>query len=177
MKTAVVYRSKSGYTEQYAKWIAKATDADLLPAQKTNVDILHTYDTIVYGGALYASGIYGLKLITDNLERLNDKNLIVFTLGATPIRQNIYDDVKNANLNTAQQKHIRFFMLRGGFDFGRLTFIDKILMTLLKMKLKTKKHLDADERGMLNAYSHPLDFTDKKHIEPIVEAIQAFNEK
>ena len=55
-KVAVVYRSKSGYTEKYAKWIAKAVGADLLKGEKTKVDDLLNYETIVYGGGLYAVG-------------------------------------------------------------------------------------------------------------------------
>lgn len=45
-KIAVVYRSKSGYTEKYAKWIAKAAGGDLLKGKKTRVEDLMNYDTI-----------------------------------------------------------------------------------------------------------------------------------
>ena len=85
-KVAVVYRSKSGYTEKYAKWIAKAVGADLLRGEKTRIEDLMDYDTVVYGGGLYAVGINGLKLITDNYDKLKNKKLIVFGLGASPVR-------------------------------------------------------------------------------------------
>jgi hypothetical protein len=42
-------------------------------------------------------------------------------------------------------------------------------MILLKIKLKSKKNPTADERGMLQSYSTPVDFTNKKQIEPILD--------
>ena len=170
-KTAVVYRSKSGFTRKYAQWIADATGADLLIGNRTRLPDLLGYDTIVYGGALYAVGINGLSLITRNYEALKSKRLIVFTLGATPVRPEIVDEVRDNNLTPEQRQHIRFFMLRGGFDKSKLILTDRLLMTLLKATLRRRKNPTADERGMLAAYDNPLDFTDEKLIAPIVAAV------
>lgn len=170
-KVAVVYRSKSGYTEKYAKWIAKAAGADLLKGEKTTVDDLLKYDTIVYGGGLYAVGINGIRLITGNYDKLKDKKLIVFGLGASPVRPSIVEEVKNKNLTKEQQETVEFFLLRGGFDKHKLTPVDKVLMQLMRINLKMKKNPTPDERGMLNAYTHPVDFTSEKMIEPILAKI------
>ena len=168
---AVVYRSKSGYTEKYARWIAKAVDGDLLKGEKTKVEDLLNYGTIIYGGGLYAVGINGLKLITKNYDQLRDKKLIVFGLGASPVRPEIYDEVKNRNLSKEQQETIEFFLLRGGFDKRKLTPVDRVLMQIMKIHLKSKKHPTPDEKGMLNAYTHPVDFTNEKNIEPIISCL------
>jgi flavodoxin len=171
-KIAVVYRSKSGFTEKYAKWLNDSIGGDLLKGKETNIEDLLSYDVIIYGGGLYAGGINGLKLIKRNYERLRDKKLIVFGVGATPVRPEIYEEVKNRNLTKEQQDRVAFFLLRGGYDNNKLTFVDKILMQCMKIYLKSKKELNADERGMLNAYTHPVDFTDKKHIEPIINEVK-----
>jgi flavodoxin len=170
-KVAVVYRSKSGFTKKYAEWIAAATGADLIDGRAAKPKDLLAYNTIVYGGALYATGINGLSLITKNYEALKHKKLIVFTLGATPVRPEIVEEIRSKNFTAEQQQRIRFFMLRGGFDKNKLTLVDKALMVLLKANLKNRKAPTADERGMLAAYEHPLDFTDEKHVAPIVAAV------
>jgi flavodoxin len=167
----VVYRSKSGYTEKYAKWIAKAAGGDLLKGEKTKVEDLLKYDTIVYGGGLYAGGINGNKLITQNYERLKDKKIILFGVCASPPRPEIVEEVRTRNLTVEQQGNIEFFLLRGGFDKRKLTPIDGILMQIMKIHLKLKKKPTPDERGMLNAYSHPVDFTGEKHIGQILTRI------
>ena len=168
---AVVYRSKTGFARKYAGWIAERCSADLLDGKKTTINELLKYKTIVYGAGLYAAGINGLKLITDNIDKLTDKKLIVFAVGATPVRPEIYDEVKRMNLPEDKYGKIRFFMLRGGFDFNKLGLVDKFLMLLLKAKLKGRRNPTADESGMLAAYSHPLDFTNEKAAEPIIKAI------
>ena len=173
-KVLVVYRSKSGYTKKYAGWIAEAVHADLCEGKNMTLNKLRPYDTVIYGAALYATGINGIKTIKKYLDDLKQKQLIVFTLGATPVRPEIFEEVKNNNFTAEQQKQIRFFMLRGGFDFNKLTIRDKFLMTLLKMKLTNKKELNADERGMLAAYSQPMDFTNIKKIKPIIDAINEY---
>lgn len=170
-KIAMVYRSKSGFTEKYAKWIAEAAGAELLKGDKIKAEDLMKYDTIVYGGGLYAVGINGVRLITENYELLKEKKLIVFGLGASPVRPEIYEEVKNKNLTIQQQETIDFFLLRGGFNKEKLTTVDRILMQLMKLHLKRKKNPTPDERGMLNAYEHPVDFTDRSKIQPILDKI------
>jgi menaquinone-dependent protoporphyrinogen IX oxidase len=171
MKTIVIYRSKTGFTKKYANWIAKAVDATLVEAGKVSAGGLMRYDTIVFGGAMYAGGINGILLIKRNLWRYTSKNIVIFTLGATPVRPEIVDEIRDKNFTPDEQRHIKFFMLRGGFNYQKLGPIDKMLMQILKAKLKRVKHPTADERGMLAAYSRPVDFTDRRLIEPIVEAI------
>ncbi len=126
---------------------------------------------IIYGGGIYAGGVNGLKLITGNYEKLKGKKLIVFGLGASPVRPEIYEEVKNRTLTKEQQERIAFFLLRGGFDNSKLTFVDKILMQGMKIYLKRKKEPTDDDRDMLNAYARPVDYTDKKYIEPIINEV------
>jgi hypothetical protein len=68
MKTIVIYKSKTGYTKQYAQWIAEELSADILPADKVSFQKLAEYDCIIFGGRLYAVGIDGLSLIKKNFD-------------------------------------------------------------------------------------------------------------
>lgn len=139
MKTVVIYKSKTGYTKKYAEWIAEDLCADIFEVSKVNVNMLNTYDTIVYGGSLYAVGIIGVKLITKNINKLKDKKVVVFATGASPSRNEVIREITEKNFTTEQQKYIKFFYLRGGFNYSKLNYIDKFLMTLLKWKIKNKK--------------------------------------
>lgn len=172
MEAIVIYKSKSGFSKKYAEWIAKELNADIFEATKVNVNMLKKYNNIVYGAGLYAVGINGIKFIKDNLEKISEKKIIVFATGASPWEKKIIDDVKNKNFSIQQQKFIKFFYLRGGFDYNKLTLFNKFLMQLLKMKLKKKNNQTAHEKGMLAAYSHPMDFTNKKNISEIITYIK-----
>jgi menaquinone-dependent protoporphyrinogen IX oxidase len=170
MKIAVIYKSKTGFTQKYAQWIAEELSADIFEASKINNVILDKYDTIIYGGGLYVGGINGVKLVTKNMDQLKSKRVIVFATGASPCREDVISDVKNKNFTEEGRKVIHFFYLRGGFDFSKLKTFDKFLMMMLKAKLKNKKEeeMTPDERGMLAAYEQSMDFTDIKKIDEIV---------
>lgn len=175
MKTAVIYKSKTGFAKKYAEWIAEKLSADIFDATKITIDTLKDYDTVIYGAGLYAIGINGVKFITNNIDKLKDKNIVVFATGVTPSRASDIEKIRDGNFTIEQQKYIKFFYLRGGFDYGRLTNIDKILMTFLKWKIKSKKELTPDEKGMLAVYNKPVDYTTKKNISEIIAYIKSYN--
>lgn len=177
MKTVVIYKSETGFTKSYAKWISEELSADIFDVSKVTSNMLTAYDTVIYGGGLYAVGINGVKLITKNLGKLGDKKVVVFATGASPVREEAVNEVRNKNFTSMEQKHIQFFYLRGGFDFSKLKPIYKVLMTLLKWKIqwkiKRKKELTPDERGMLETYDKPVDFTRKYKIDEIINYVNS----
>jgi menaquinone-dependent protoporphyrinogen IX oxidase len=177
MKTIVVYKSKSGFAKKYAEWIAEELSAGLIEASKVTVESLSAYDTVIYGGGLYVGGINGVKLITQNLDKLKGKKVVVFASGASPAREEAINEVRNKNFTPEQQQRIRFFYLRGGFDYSKLQPLDKVLMILLKLKIKRKRktELNSDERGMLAAYDQPADFTRKKNIDELISYVTSKN--
>lgn len=81
---AVVYKSKYGSTKIYAQWISQETKADLFEGSEIDAEKLSEYDTIIYGGGLYADGISGISIITKNYETLKNKRIVVFTVGIAP---------------------------------------------------------------------------------------------
>ncbi len=64
MRSIVIYKSQTGFTQKYAEWIAEELKADIFDILQVNVEMLQNYDTIIYGGGLYAGGINCVKLIT-----------------------------------------------------------------------------------------------------------------
>lgn len=78
---AVIFKTKYGHTKQYAEWISEELKCDLFEQSEISGEKMLEYDTIVYGGGLYASGILGIELITKNFSNINSKNIVVFTVG------------------------------------------------------------------------------------------------
>jgi menaquinone-dependent protoporphyrinogen IX oxidase len=172
-KTVVIYKSKYGSTEKYAKWIAEETQADIFKAKEVKVELLKEYRTIVYCGGLYAGGILGFSLIKNNYSKLCDKNLIIVAVGATLKKENAADEVKKHNLPEEMKDRVQFFLLRGGLNYKKMNVIDRLLMYLLVKSIKKKKaeELDNDSVGIIASYGKVVDFTNKKSIMPIVDAI------
>ena len=173
MKTLVMYRTVSGFTKKYAEWIAESLNADLVDARQVDQAVLPDYDRIVFGGSLHEVGVHGVDIVLKNLPKLEGKRIAVFTTGASLASEAVLREVENRNFTPEQKSRIGFFYLRGGFDFGKLDLRNKIMMTLLKWKIQMKRERTPDEKGMLAAYSTPLDFTKKEHIRKIVEYMEA----
>ena len=173
MKAVVIYQSKTGFVKKYAQWISEELSANIFDLSKANVGMLEPYDTVIYGGSLHAVGINGVKFITKNFDKIRSKKIIVFACGASVSSDKVIKKVAGNNFTFDQQKYIKFFYLRGGFDYDKLPPFDKLLMTLLKWKIKNKKRrkkeLTSDEMGMLTAYDKPVDFTRKRNIETLID--------
>jgi menaquinone-dependent protoporphyrinogen IX oxidase len=176
-KTVVVYKSKTGFVQKYAEWLAEDLSADIFALSAVHPGVFEDYDTIIYGGSLYATGIIGLDFLKKNLAQLAGKKIVVFACGASPSNDELFAKLINHNFTADQQKQIKFFYLRRGFNFKKLPLFDKLLMTLLKWKMLLKKviteNLNSDETGMLEAYKKPLDFTQRRNIAPIVAYVNA----
>ncbi len=54
MSTIVIYKTKYGSTKTYADWIAEELVCESVDAKSVKIEDLEKYDTIVYGGGLYA---------------------------------------------------------------------------------------------------------------------------
>lgn len=168
-KTVVVYQSKYGYAKKYAQWIAQRLACPLIEGSKTNADSLLCYDTIIFGGGLYAGGINGIALITKNFEKLQGKNIIVFSVGLTDLKTaEQFQSVTNRNFTEPMQKDIKIFHFRGGMDFSKLNLAHRLMFTMLSNALKKKTSMTEGERQILSCYKANKDFTDESAIEPLI---------
>ena len=163
---AVVYKSQYGYTKTYARWIAEELSADLLEAGTVKISDLEQYHTVVYGGGLYAGGVNGISLITQNFDELKEKELYLFTVGAADVTNeeniaSIRSSLTRALTPTMMQK-IKIYHLRGGLCYSRMSFIHKSMMGLMhKMLLKKpESELSADDKGLLATYGKDVNFVD-----------------
>lgn len=164
-KTVIVYKTKYGSTKRYAEWIAEELKADIFERSKITLTDLLKYDTIVYGGSVYMAGILGISLIRKNFDKLRNKKVVVFSVGASPVNFELLNEVKNKNFTSEMKEKIHYFHLRGGFDLSKLNPVDKLLMSLLKEILKRKKEeeLADDQKSVLALCDSPADWTDKKN--------------
>ncbi len=172
-KIAVVYKSKYGTTERYAKWIAEDVGASIFKSDKVKVNQLKEYDVIVYCGGLYAGGILGFNVIKRNYSMLSDKRLIVVAVGKKKKKEDELEGVKNHHLTDEIKGKVEFFMLRGGLNYKKMSWLDRFLMFMLVKTLKGKKpeELDDDAKGIIATYGKVVDFCNRDTIEPILEAI------
>ncbi|MBR3464828.1 MAG: flavodoxin [Clostridiales bacterium] len=170
MKGIVIYKSKYGSTKKYAEWIRESTGFDMAEADKFRPDELGKYDTVIFGGGIYAGGIAGIAFLKKNIARLHGKNLAVFCCGASPYDADFMKALKERNM-PGEMSDIPLFYCRGGCDIANLHFADK---TLCKMLVKAVAKKDPAQRevwetALVEASETACDWTDKAYITPILE--------
>lgn len=188
-KTAVIYYSKYGTTENYARLIAKALGADLFEAKKTKFRDIKGYDTVVFGGGIYSGGIRGIELITKNWYKgLCEKKVVCFAVGITIDKEENREQCMDINfrkrfVTDAEEDHgrddlsaselikekrllIKCFFLPGAFDPGKVKGLDKFIIGI------TKKMIDDSPEGqqLLDYFNKSCDLVDYDSIKPVVEA-------
>lgn len=171
MKTIVVYKSKYGHTGKYAKLIASRLDADLFSSGVIGLGDIKKYDTIVFGGGIYASGIAGLNLIKNNMKHLKDKNIVVFTVGLTnPSSENEMKKIVDRSFTSEMKEKVKVFHLRGGMDYKKLSILHSLGMYMMKtiVSKKADNLKTEDDLMRLKTYGEKIDFFDKDSIDTLV---------
>lgn len=169
MKTIVVYKSKYGYTKKYAEWLAESLGCDI--KENASFADIADYDVIIFGGGIYAGRINGVKLITKNYGKLAGKKLVLFAVGSNAGRADEIEAFWEKALEKTVRENVPHFYLRGGFNYGKLGSVDRLMMNMLKKMLLGKDSLSEDEKGLLAAYETPIDFTDRQNLEEILEQL------
>ena len=137
------------------------------------------YDTIIYGGGLYAGGVGGFDLIIKNFDKISHKNLILFTCGQGDPNSSVNTERVKSSLkkvfSPSMEEKLKAFYLRGAIDYSKLSITDKSMMAIIN-KMMLKKDLDTlslEDKEMIAAYGQTVDFTDRTTIEPIIEYIHS----
>lgn len=175
MNAVIIYKSKYGSTQCYADWLAEELSCPAIDARTVKPKDLSAYDTVIYGGGLYAEVIAGVTLITKNLDMLKGKKVIVYTTGLTPPDCRDYYDrlVLEKNFKNGLPKNIRIFNLPGKMIFDELSPPHKAAIKMLKALMSKKESPTDMERLLIELCGTNGDFTDRSLIKELAEYARA----
>lgn len=173
-KIAVIYKSKYGATKKYALMLQEELACDIYDSNNISKVKFEQYDSVIFAGGIYASGIAGLKTLRKHYQTLKGKRLAILGVGASPHDQKAFDELKTHNLKD-DLKAIPLFYGRGGWNESKMSFKDRTLCKMLK-KMVSKQDPDSYEpwqEALLSAIGQECDWTDKKYIIPLIEYIKS----
>ena len=175
MSNIVVYESKYGSTAKYAKWIGEELKCKVARISDVSIEELKNYDNIIFGSWIHAGKLEGFKNLSNNIDILKDKNILVFAVGLSETEDKSYQQFKE--LNFKNFKKLKSYYFRGAFHFKNLAFIDKTKMRMFKIILKRQKVEKKNEEtiGMMRNSAEAVDYTNKEAIEEIVKMARILN--
>lgn len=161
MKTIVLYHSSTGFTQQYAQWIAGRLGCSAIRTKEAS-GTLSQYDAVIYGGNVMAGLIVGLGPVLKE----NPKSLVVFAVGFTP-----RGDALSARLRQDNQlpENVPLFYFEGGLRRERLSLPKKLILSMVRRSLSKKEALTPEERELVRRMSSSVDCSSQEQIQPLVE--------
>lgn len=193
-KTIVIYKSKYGTTERYARWIAEELGCPLASIDDVKKCELQEYDTIIFGGGVQAGGIReldkflkwnktDLKILDmyasgcisgEDVEKsgVREKRILIFAVGINIDNEAAREQLLEINFPKKYMKGLPCFYLPGAYDPAKLQGADKTIMKMAIKMLKGKRELDVteDDRILLAKMENGCDLVDRSRIQPIIEA-------
>ena len=174
MRTLVIYTSKRGSTEKYAKWIAQELNTEAMPFSKEILPQIKDYDKIIYGGWVRGGGIMGMDIIKKNFKLFEDKKLVIFAVGLSVDNKENYIQLRELNFK-APLNLIPLYVLPGAFDPAKLKGGDKLIIGVLKKVVGSKKNKgeqNPEQEQMVEKLEKGIDLVDKKNIEELVLSVR-----
>lgn len=169
-KTLVLYASCYGHTERYAKWIAQTLSCDCADASSFPRARFQEYDTILFGGGIYAGKIRGASLLSKNAELLSGKKLVVFAVGLTsPADAAFYGEALNNSFPESLREAVSFYPLRGGVDYEKLRPFHRMIFGMRNKMLQKQGTISEADQATLQT----CDFTERAALAPLLADCRA----
>lgn len=171
-KTLIIYHSKTGFTERYARWLQEDLSCDCVPYEKRKTVNLSQYDAVVYGAGCHAGSIRKVKWFQEKLPALSGKKLAVFFTGAMPPDPAATQKTVEQNFTPEQLKTLKVFYLWGGLNYERMGALDKGMMAMFRKMMNAKADATEEQREMAKVIAGSFDKTDRKYLAPLEEYLR-----
>lgn len=178
MKTIVLYVSKTGNTEAYAKDLASRVEGEALPLKKFKwKKQLADYDCIVFGGWSMGGKIQGVDKFLSHYDEMHEagKDIIIFSTGISyPTPEGRKQMI---SINLLDLYRVRYYQIRGSFDMNKLRFPYKQMMGAMLRKTGADPNLDANKQALVELLDRPLEVYDTEKVEKIANRIKLIAEE
>ena len=153
MSRVIIYKSKTGHTEKYAKMLSEELN---IPCYSYKDAIVSKNDEVIFLSYIYASKIMGLSKI---LKKYNVK--VVIAVGALAYSKDYLNTLKDAN-----NIKLPFFYLRGGIDYSKLNFFFRKFLPVIG------KDIAKDDKELLNLFKNGGDFVTKDNLNEVLNYLK-----
>lgn len=196
-RTIVLYTSKYGAAETYARWIAEALGCQALPLAGFSKKELQDYDTVIYGGGVQAGGVRGLEQFTKwikgdlKLRQMAkrgtiseaeaagsgafDRQYYIFAVGISLDSEANRLQLRDINFDKDWLRELPCFFLPGAFDPAKLTGVDKAIIKVATKMFQDKPEAQAaaEDMQVLRYFETGCDLIDRTRTTALIETVKS----
>ena len=170
-KILVLYTSSCGSTERYANDIAHAVDAEVMPLKKFKWKNIDDYQIVVFGGWVNNGAIQDIDdFLYDYENRLADKDVLIFSCGMSVPTEDGRKELIDRNYLSPY--HVRYYQVRGSFDFSKLKFMQKMIMKNSIKLIANSPDATPEQKMLTTVLDTPLEYYDVAKVERIISVIR-----
>ena len=164
MKTIIVYESKTGFTERYARWAAESIGCECISLKDASKEKLMECDRVIFGGWIMANMISGLP----KLREMGVSPAVVFAVGASPAFEEVIEQIREQN----HLGKMPLFYFEGGIDYDRLGFVQRMMLKTMKKMTEKKKDMTRQEAAIVQLLAGNFDHTDRGQLEGMLTRLK-----
>lgn len=164
MKGLIIYKGKYGATRQYALWLGATLGVPVIFAGTETRQQLEEADYIILGSSIYIGKLQLRKWLQQRGGAIVNKRLFLFLVSGTPSSQKekLQGYLAENIAEPVRSRCIPFF-LPGKLEFNKLSWIDRLLLTI-----GSKLANDKTEDISMEDYNE----VKREHLEDIINAVR-----
>ena len=170
MRTVILYYSKTGSTQKYAEDIAAALKCDVMPFNKFKKKMIDDYDTFVFGSRVVGQKIQKIDDFLAMYDLMEGKNIILFAVGMSYVTKETRLNLISSNI--LDLYHVRFYQLRGSFNYEKLGVLEKLMMSNSLRMIANDPNASADQKMLLTLKETPMEFYDETGVNKIISVVR-----
>ena len=160
--TVVIYCSKTGFSEKYARWLAEELGCCAVPYGERRGLKLAAFETVILIGGLYAGNMAGLGWLKKQLPHLAGKRIAAVAVGCAPVdTPSLPESMEKLFGGTPE---IRGFYCQGGLAYDRMGPVHRMMMAALRASLRGKP----ENAAMLEGISRSFDGTRRGNLAEVI---------
>lgn len=174
MRAILVINSKTGFTQKYAAIVSKKLTIPCISLKELTKQVIEQHDVLIFGTRIYAGRLDQFNQLKARLSAFPEKQLVVFTTGATPeAAYEVIARIWRDNLSDQELKTIPHFYLQSGLNYEKMNILDKTIMKTAAALMSRKKKKDSTEKGFEQAIKHSYDISSEKYALPLINYLDS----
>jgi len=136
MRTVIIYKSKHGATQEYARYIKEnIAGSEIFSIENFDIKTLSSYENVILGSSVYAGVTFYKDFLIKNWDILKSKRVFVFAVGMLG-KDHINSKNEYESIPEDIRSEIQYVKLPGRVVFSKLNLFEKFIIKMIESKEK-----------------------------------------